>query len=476
MVEDGKIRHIDNFDVIMNHSDEKINLKGYTVLPGFIDSHTHMIKMGLNMERVDLSDTDSMEEAKYYLSKEAEKKEEGEWVVGIDFDETDWKKGDFLKKNDLDEVSTEHPIMIKRVCGHIAIVNSEGLSLVEEEEHEDKIDEEKGMLLEEAVWDLEDKIGVDKEDKIDAIKRAIERAHELGVTGVHDIVDKEGWEAYVELDEEDSLDLRVRCYIVQEDIDELEPTEKSQFLSLRGIKIFVDGSLGGHTAALFDEYSDDPGNKGMLLHSQEELEDIIREAEGRGFQVMAHAIGDRAIDVLLNSYEKASSRTDHLRHRIEHAEVLSPEEIRRIRELNLILSAQPNFAYKWSKPGGMNEKRLGEKRLQKCNPYWDIQRALVKMAFGSDTMPMSPLFGVFSATNHPILEQRISAYNALQSYITNSAYAGKDEERIGELSSGMDADFIVLSENPLDSDNIDEIDVIMTVVDGKIVYDDRGSD
>lgn len=275
------------------------------------------------------------------------------------------------------------------------------------------------------------------------------------------------------MEEEEGLDLRIRCYIYYDEVNEDEPVEISDFLSLEGLKVFADGSIGARTAALEEEYADDPGNRGILIHDQEELEKIIENGEKKGFQIMVHAIGDRAISTVINAFEESSTRASELRHRIEHAEMLWEENIRRVRDLNLILSAQPNFAYKWSKPGGMNDTRLGKKRLQNCNPYWDIQRSLVKMTFGSDCMPMDPLFGIYSAVNHPILEQRISTYNALQSYITNGAYAGKDENKFGKFKEGMSADFVVLSANPLESDNIKDIEVIMTVVDGKIVYDNR---
>lgn len=460
-----------DYDTIMEKSSEKINLAGHTVLPGFTDSHTHLVEMGLNMKRVDLSDCDTLEEAIYYLKKEADKKEEGEWIVGFDFDETKWKKNDYPDKKDLDEVSEEHPVIIRRICGHIAVINSLGLEKLDIDS--ENLDEGTGLIKEDILTNFDDIVGVTKEDRKEAIKRAIKRAQSLGVTSIHDIVTKEGWEAYKELDEEQDLDLRVRCYIHHDQAEDLEPVNKSEFLSLKGLKVFMDGSLGARTAALHEEYNDDPDNRGMLLVSEEELGDIIEEAEGKGFQLMVHAIGDRALSTALDAFEEHSQRAKELRHRIEHAEMLWDENIKRIRKIGLILSVQPNFAFKWSGKDGMNEKRLGEERLKKCNPYWDIQRALVKMVFGSDNMPMSPIFGLFSAVNHPVLEQRVSIYNALQSYIKDAAYAGGDEDILGTFTEDKKADFIVLSDNPLDIEDINDTEVVMTVINGKIVYDDH---
>jgi len=471
LVKDGKITCIDDYDRIMKDSDEKINLQGSTVLPGFIDSHVHLMQMGLKDKWIDLSDTDSFEEAKYYLEKDIDKKDDGEWIIGVDFDDTKWKKSSYPSKKELDDITEDHPMVLKRICGHIGVVNSMALEMIDK--GWDKVDRDTGILKEEAVWNLDEVIEIDNETRKEAIKRGIKTAHELGVTGIHEVVDRDGWEAYAELDNETELNLRVRCYLHYDEIGDLKPVNKSEYLALRGVKVFADGSFGGRTAALNEEYNDDPGNKGLLMHPKEELDEIISMAEGKGFQCMIHAIGDRAIDTVLDAYSDSAERIKELRHRIEHAEMLYDENIKRIRDLGLVLSIQPNFAYNWSHPGGMNEKRLGKERLKKCDPLWNIQRALVKMAFGSDNMPMSPLFGVYCATNHPLLEQRISTYNALQSYISNSAYIGRDENNLGEIKEGKRADFVVLSENPLEAQDLKNVDVIMTVVDGKIVYDNR---
>jgi len=471
LVEDGKIDHIDDFDVIMEDSDEKIDLNGYYVLPGFVDSHTHMVRMGFSRKWVDLSECETLDEAKYYLRKRVEEKKEGEWVIGVDFDETRWKKTEYPTKEDLDDVSEEHPIIIRRVCGHMGIANSRCLDEIDHEKG--MIDEETGLLKEEAVWDLDEIMPVSKEERKKAILDAVDIAHSKGVTCVHDIVTRKDWEAYCELDEEGALDLRVVCYMQFDHSEELEPVKKSDFLSLVGLKIYVDGTIGARTAALSEYYQDDPGNKGLLLLDKEDIEDYIQEAEDRDFQLMVHAIGDRAISTSIDAFIEASERSEKLRHRLEHAEMLWEENIKKIRDIGLILSTQPNFAHKWSRSSEMNEKRLGEERLKKCNPYWDIQRALIKMTFGSNNMPMSPLYGIYSAVNHPIMEQRISAYNALQSYTMNGAYTSKDEDRFGTFEEGNLADFVVLSDNPLGSKNIKDIEVKMTVVGGKIVYDAR---
>ncbi len=471
MVEDKKIRHIDDFDRIMGGSEEKVDLNGNFVLPGFIDSHTHLVEEGLDMERVNLFEEETLESVQYYLEKEASQTPVGEWIVGVKFDESTWKRTDYPTKEDLDEVTEEHPLIIKRICGHIAVANSKALERISEDWK--RVDREKGLLREEVVWNLDDIMSITKQEKIEAIKRAIKKVHSNGITSVHDVVDRSSWEAYKELDEKEALNLRVNCYLHHDEAEGLSPNQVSEFLSLKGLKMYADGSIGARSAALHEEYEDDPGNRGMLLLSREEMEDIIERAEEGDFQMMTHAIGDRAISTVLDAFENSSEKNKELRHRIEHAEMLWEENIKRIRDLNMVLSTQPNYAYKWSSSTEMNEKRLGKERVKKCNPYWDIQRALIDMAFGSDNIFLSPLFNIYCATNHPILNQRISTYNALKSYISAGAYASRDEDLYGSFEEGKFADFVVLTENPLEAEDVRDIDVKMTVVGGKIVYDDR---
>ncbi len=471
MVEDGEIFNIDEFDKIMEESNEKVDLAGYFVLPGFIDSHTHLVEMGMNEKRVDLEEEESLKEAQYYLEKKVDETPEGEWVMGINFDESLWKTTEYPTKDDLDEVSEDHPIVIKRICDHVAVANSEALGRIGDEWK--RVDRETGLLREEVVWNLDEIMSVSIEEKVEAIKRAIDKAHSKGITAVHDVVDRDSWKAYKQLDEDESLDLRVNCYLHFDESEGLSPKRESEFLSLNGLKMYADGSIGAKTAALHEEYSDDPGNRGLLLLSREEMEEIIEDAEERDFQLMTHAIGDRAISTVLDAFENASERCGELRHRIEHAEMLWSENIKRIRDLDMVLSTQPSYPYKWSSSSQMNEKRLGKERVEKCNPYWDIQRALVDMAFGSDNISFSPLQNIHYAINHPILNQRISTYNALKSYISGGAYASRDEDRYGTFEEGKLADFVVLTENPLEAEDLNEIEVKMTVVGGKIVYDDR---
>ncbi len=471
MVEDGKIKHIDDFDRIMGGSEKKIDLNGNFVLPGFIDSHTHLVEEGLDMERVDLLEEETLEGVKYYLEKEISETPEGEWVVGVNFDESTWKRSDYPTKNDLDEITENHPLIVKRICGHVAVANSNALDRISEDWK--KVDRETGLLREEVVWNLDEIMEITKQEKIEAIKRAIKKVHSNGITSVHDVVDRSSWEAYKEIDEKEDLNLRINCYIHYDEAEDLSPNEVSEFLTLKGLKMYADGSIGARTAALHEEYKDDPGNRGILLLSREEMEDIIKEAEERDFQMMTHAIGDRAISTVLDAFENASERCETLRHRIEHAEMLWEENIKRIRDLGMVLSTQPNYAYKWSSSTNMNEIRLGKERLKKCNPYWDIQRALIDMAFGSDNIFLSPLFNIYCAINHPILNQRISTYNALKCYISAGAYASRSENKYGSFEEGKLADFVVLTENPLEANDVRDIEVKMTVVGGNIVYDAR---
>ncbi|MBI1924874.1 amidohydrolase family protein [Candidatus Poribacteria bacterium] len=248
----------------------------------------------------------------------------------------------------------------------------------------------------------------------------------------------------------------------------------SPYLKLGPIKLFADGSVGARTAALSHPYEDEPGHLGQLVWETEALHRVIASAHNAGLQIAVHALGDRGITATVDAFEAAfaaNPRPNH-RHRIEHCELLTPTLMERIADLGLIVSAQPNFVGEWGFPDGLYETRLGWERVSRMNPFGELARRGLPMAFGSDCMPFHPLYGIWSAVAHPIPEYRLTPYEALRHYTQSAAYAAFEEKIKGTINPGMVADLAVLSADAttIDVDGIRDIEVEMTMIDGKVWY------
>ena len=241
------------------------------------------------------------------------------------------------------------------------------------------------------------------------------------------------------------------------------------------IKTYTDGTIGGRTAKLAAPYADGTADeRGQWVVSPSDLRAIVREADGAGFQVAAHAIGDEAVDAVIDAYAGESADPSAARHRIEHAELLGDGAIDRMAALGVVASVQPNFL-KWAGDDGLYDRRLGPERRKRSNPYRDLLAAGVPLAFGSDCMPLDPLLGIHHTVNAPVPAQRLSVTEAIRAYTRGAAYAGFDEDRLGRIERGYCADLVALERSPWDHpDGIRDIDVTLTVVGGDIVYDGRG--
>jgi hypothetical protein len=283
---------------------------------------------------------------------------------------------------------------------------------------------------------------------------------------------------YRELDREGELDLRVRINYWTDHLDAaaeagLVSNVGSEFVRAGAIKSFTDGSIGSGTAKLSEPYADS-GDRGTWVVPPEELREWVERAEDAGFQFTAHAIGDEAVHETLGAFAECEDPAS-ARHRVEHAEVLTDESVERFADLGVVASVQPNFL-KWAREGGLYETRLGVERTRESNPFASLLEAGVPLAFGSDTMPLGPLFGIEQAVTAPAPEQRIGVTEALRAYTHGAAYAGFDEDRMGTVERGKLADLVVLEESPwtVEPDGVGDIDVAMTVVGGRVVYRNEG--
>jgi predicted amidohydrolase YtcJ len=317
-----------------------------------------------------------------------------------------------------------------------------------------------------------------EEELAQACSLACEKAVEAGLTSVH-------WLAYKpneirilqRLREQDKLPLRVYIIIPVEFLSFLIDAGLStgfgdHTLRLGGLKVLADGSLGARTAALNEPYNDDGSTMGILCCRQKQLNEMILEAQKVGFQMCVHAIGDRALSVVLNAFEKAGRHSnDKMRHRVEHASVLSRQLVKRLKKLGLVVCVQPHFVISdfWV------EARLGRERARWTYPFKTLIENGVLLAGGSDcpVEPISPLLGVYAlVARKSFPTERVTVEEALKIYTINAAYASSEEKVKGSIEKGKLADFTVLSHNPLavKPEKIKDIKVEMTVVGGKMRF------
>ena len=466
---------------------ETIDLNGATILPGFIDAHTHMDMLGRREYEADLGGATGVDDCVERLRKRRDETDEG-WILGFGYDESEWDDGNvYLDRNALDDVSTDRPVVAVREDMHTASVNSVVLetygNALPSENVQTEDGEPTGVLVENAVEFLFEEFTPSDERLREYLLVAQRVANQRGVTGVHDMIRRSNApRIYRDLDIAGELTLRVRLNYWTDHLDAvletgLRTNHGSEWVRTGAIKSFTDGSIGGRTAKLTEPYADAPegrtennsDNRGEWVVEPEEFRSLIERADDAGLQCTAHAIGDEAIELVLDTYEGTDG--DGSRHRIEHAEVLTDELVDRLADSDVVVSMQPNFL-KWAREDGLYSARLGDQRRVDSNQFGTLHDRGATLAFGSDCMPLDPLFGIDQVVNGPTPEQSLSVTAALRAYTSGAAHAGFDEKRLGQLSPGYCADLVVLSESPWESDSIADIDVKMTVVGGDVVFDD----
>lgn len=472
-VRDGRILRVGSeyeIEFLEGVDTDVVDCGGGVLLPGFIDAHTHMEVLGRRLVHADLGTAEDREAA---LSLLEDAPAEG-WILGYGYDESTWPSEAYLTREELDEVSTELPVVAFREDLHTASVNSLVLDRYAEELPDSGIHREgktpSGVLTEDAAELLRMETTPGRAETKRLIEAARDYVHERGVTGVHDMVRHSGAPAaYRELAVEDALDLRVRLYYWADHLDAIDETglrtnHGGAYLEVGGVKTYSDGSLGAGTAKLAESYADREGT-GEWVVDPERLQAIADRADELGLQMAVHAIGDEAIDVTLETLPADPK----MRHRIEHAELLG--EAAAFDAAGVVASMQPNFL-RWAREGGLYETRLGVERTAASNRFADVLEAGVPLAFGSDCMPLDPLYGIQQAVTAPDERQRLSVTEALRAYTSGAAYAGHDEDRFGTVEPGKCADFAVLETSPwaVDPGEIADIDVTMTVVAGDVVY------
>jgi predicted amidohydrolase YtcJ len=499
-VKDGRIVYAgDDASPYSGPKTRRIDGRGATIVPGFIDSHAHMEGLGEELETLDLRDARTVAEVAERVRRAAARLGPGEWVRGRSWDQTNWG-GKFPTAADLDGAASEHPVFLKRVDGHAAWVNRKaleiaGLTAATADPRggrvlRDAAGQPTGVLIDNAQQLVERKIpAASAADTKRRIERAARECARLGITSVHDAgVSAQALAAYRELAARGELPVRIYAMIggpgaLWREYLERGP-EVGERLSVRSIKLVADGALGSRGAALLKEYSDEPGNSGLVILGREEIERVARDAVRRGFQVNTHAIGDRANREVLQAYAAVLGGRSDRRFRIEHAQVVAPEDFELFARYGVIPAVQATHAttdMRWA------EARLGPQRLKGAYAWRRFLSLGIPVPNGSDfpVEPPNPLFGYYAAVTRQdrsgnpkggwMPDQRMTREEALKSWTLDGAFAAFEEHVKGSLAPGKLADFVMLSADILRAapEEILRTRVLMTVLGGQVVHEAR---
>jgi len=478
-----------------------IDGQGKTLLPGLIDAHGHILSYGLSLLQANLGGTLSEELAVKAAIDYATQNPNIAWVQGRGWNQVQWPNKQFPTAKSLDKYFPDTPVWLRRVDGHAGWANTKAMELAGitsktnspagGEIIRDKNNEPTGIFIDNAMDLIINSIApLTKHEKKIALKKALNKLASFGLTSVHDAgIFTDNLELFKELNDEGSLPIRINAMLYlpsenwQSTIKQGPFTTSNDMLSFNSVKIQADGALGSRGASLIEDYSDHAGHKGLLLHDKETLNQYMATAMNAGFQVNTHAIGDNANKVILDLYQIQIKATNsrELRHRIEHAQILSLSDIPRFSELNVIASMQATHA---TSDKNMAVERIGEKRILGAYAWRKLINAQAVIAAGSDFPVESPnpFFGLHSSVtrqdhqNTPAngwySDESMTRQEALRSFTIDAAFAGHQEKIIGSLVKGKKADFILVENNFFseNKENIWKNKVNSTWVNGQQVF------
>lgn len=484
-------------------SGEFEDLGGLTITPGFTDSHIHLKNYGLSLQKID-SEVNTLEECLDRVKQQAERTPRGEWILGHGWNQNLWSAG-FGTASDLDAVAPHHPVYLTAKSLHAGWANSEALKRAQinsetVDPHAGRIQrnddgQPTGILFESAMALVSAKIPAPIPGQVkSAILNAQGELFKLGLTGVHDFDRRECFVALQELHNEGSLKIRVTKSIPIEELEHaielgLRTGFGDDFLRIGSVKVFSDGALGPHTAAMLSPYEEDPDNVGMLFLDQEALLETGCKASQNGLSLAVHAIGDRANHEVLDAFEQlrafeTENQLSNKRHRIEHVQLLHSNDLPRLAELDIIASMQPIHAIS---DMHMADRHWGE-RAKHAYAWRTLLKKGTRLAFGSDAPVESPnpFWGIHAAVTRQAEdgspsadgwypEQRVSVHEAMFAYTMGAAYAAGVEDRVGKLVPGFLADLILLDVDPFtcSHEQLRTTEPTATMVAGEWVWDKR---
>jgi predicted amidohydrolase YtcJ len=481
---------------------EVTDLHGATVLPGFVDAHIHWQRYSESLAAVNLYETPTKAEALRRVAERAAMLPPGRWITGFGWSQDVWPQPQFPSASDLDAVAPAHPVFLRGRSGHAAWVNSLALKLAGIDRDtrapagsdilRDAAGDATGILLEWGAMGLVERmIPAPTVDEIaDRMLAAQPAAWAMGMTGLHDFDDQEALAALQRLRERGQLGLRVLKNVNLKYLDSLLDMGLrwgfgDAWLRLGGLKLFADGALGAHTALMTEPYEGEPGNRGLVVVPKEAMAEAVLRASEAGFPSTIHAIGDRAVHDVLDVYALARRREAELgipraarRHRIEHVQIIHPDDVGRLAELDLIASMQPIHA---TSDYPVADKLWGAARTPWAyNPRLQLDRG-VSVAFGSDApfdLP-GPLAGIHAAVTRRRADgapgplgwtpaARVTLEEAVRAYTVAPAWAAGLESELGRLRAGYRADLVVIDGDfmAMTGDELLAARVRATMVDG----------
>lgn len=470
-----------------------------TILPGLTDAHGHLDGLGVALDVVSLVGTESFDEAIARVKERAATTPKGQWILGRGWDQNDWAVKEFPTAAALDAAIPDHPVFLRRVDGHAAVANTAALHAAGVTK--DSKDPDGGRIIRDAngnpagtfvdaAMDLvEDHIPAPTAEQRKA--RVLAAANDIaahGLTEMHDAgIDADTITAVKQLIDEKRFPIRV--YAMLTDNDALLKTwfasgplnNYGDHLTLRAVKMYADGALGSRGAALLAPYTDEPGNSGLMLAKPEHMLDVARRARAAGFQVNTHAIGDRGVRNVIDAYSSAGV-TANDRFRVEHLQVISPQDVPRLVQHGIIASMQPTHATSdmyWA------EKRLGPERIKGAYAWRTVLDAGGRLALGSDfpVEDVNPFFGLYAAVTRQDQKgwpaggwypsQKLTLAEAVRGFTKDAAYAAFEEGSRGTIEVGKLADFTIVDGDLYSMPELYKATVRYTVVGGKVVYEGK---
>jgi predicted amidohydrolase YtcJ len=503
---DGRIVATGDAAIAARYPDAtRIDGGGRTVLPGLIDAHGHVLSFGLLQTQLDLAGVASVADAVARIAGYAADNPHARWILGRGWNQVLWPVREFPRASHIDRVVSDRPVWLRRIDGHAGWANSVALRLAGIDDDtpdpvggkiiRDATGRATGVLVDGAMALVDAHVPQpDKTEIREAIAAATESLLGEGITGVHDTgIGIDNAEVYMSMADDGALGLRI--YAMTSGADEVldrigKPVLSygNDHLAIAAVKLYADGALGSRGAALIEPYTDDVENSGLVFWTQAELDAMVAKANGMGFQVGIHAIGDLGNRMALDAFARVQGgKPSPLRNRIEHAQVVALEDIPRFGELGVIASMQATHA---TSDKNMAEDRIGPERILGAYAWRRMLDAGAVLANGSD-FPVelsNPFHGLYAAVTRRdragepgggwYADQALTRAEALRSFTLDAAFAARQEDRLGSLEAGKWADFIVIDRDyfAIPESQIDDIRVLETWVGGSRVFRREGEE